>query len=81
MPRKLNTLLPLVSDLGAWFHHEVIRSLYCGTQNAFFGHLAIFTARNMWECSRCTRPPYLAIVADMLNTYKTLVAASNNEIW
>ena len=43
--------------------------------------LAIFNARCMSDCSSCTRPPCLAIVADMLKTYKTLVAASNDEIW
>jgi len=32
--------------------------------------LAIFTARRMSDCSSCTRPPCLAIVADMLKTYK-----------
>jgi len=42
--------------------------------------LAIFNARCMSDCSSCTRPPCLAIVADMLKTYKILVAASNNEI-
>ena len=33
----------------------------------------------MSYCSSCTRPPCLAIVADMLKTYKTLVAASESE--
>jgi len=42
--------------------------------------LAIFNARRMSDCSSCTWPPRLAIVADMLKTYKTLVAVSNNEI-
>jgi len=42
--------------------------------------LPIFNARRMLDCSSCTRPPCLAIVADMLKTYKTLVDASNNEI-
>ena len=32
--------------------------------------LAIFKARRMSDCSSCTRPPYLAIVADMFKTYK-----------
>jgi len=32
---------------------------------------AIFNARRMLDCSSCTRPPWLAIVADMLKTYKT----------
>jgi len=43
--------------------------------------LPIFKARRMSDCSSCTRPPYLAMVADMLKTYKELVAACNNEIW
>jgi len=38
--------------------------------------LAIFKAIRMSECSSCTRPPCLAIVADMLKTSKKLVAAS-----
>jgi len=42
--------------------------------------LAIFNARRMLDCSSCSRPPCLAIVADMLKTYKRLVDASNNEI-
>jgi len=42
--------------------------------------LAIFNARCMSDCSSCTRPTCLAIVADMLKTYKTLVDAFNNEI-
>jgi len=42
--------------------------------------LALFKARPTSDCCSCTRPPCLAIVADMLKTYKKLVAASNNEI-
>ena len=38
--------------------------------------LAIFKARCMADCSSCTRPPCPAIVADMLKTYRKLVAAS-----
>ena len=38
--------------------------------------LAIFKARRMLDCSSCTRPPCLAIVANWLKTYKKLVAAS-----
>jgi len=33
---------------------------------------AIFKARRMSDCSSCTRPPCLAIVADMLKTYKEI---------
>jgi len=42
--------------------------------------LAIFKARHMSNCSSCTRPPCLAIVAGMLKTYKKLVAASTYQI-
>jgi len=39
--------------------------------------LGIFNARRMSDCSSCTRPPCLAIVSDMLKTYKKSVAASS----
>jgi hypothetical protein len=29
-----------------------------------------FNERGMVDCSSCTRPPHLAIVADVLKTYK-----------
>jgi len=38
--------------------------------------LAIFQARHMSDCSSCTQPSCLAIVADMLKTYRKLVATS-----
>jgi len=47
-------------------------------------HLAIFAmfqAGCTLDCSCCSRPPCLAIVANMLKTYKKLVAAANDEIW
>jgi len=57
-------------------------------KNASLAFLAIFKARRMSDCSSCTRPPCLAIVADMLKTYKELFAASEvrfgyylNHIW
>jgi hypothetical protein len=43
--------------------------------------LAVFNARRMSDYSIFTPPPCLAIVADMLKTYKKLVAACNNEVW
>jgi len=43
--------------------------------------MAIINARRISDCSSRTQPPRLAIVADMLKTYKTFVDASNNEIW
>jgi len=63
MPRKLNTPLLLFSDLGAWFLNEIFRFLYCGARKAFLAILAIFNGRRMSDCSSCTRPPCLAIVA------------------
>jgi len=42
--------------------------------------LAIFKPRRMTDCYSCTRPPCLAIVVDMLKTYKTLVAGSTWQI-
>jgi len=42
-------------------------------ENPLLAILAIFKARRMSHCSSCTRPPCLAIVADMLKTYKKLV--------
>jgi len=37
VPRKLNTLLLLFSDLGSWFLNEIFRFLDCGTRKAFLG--------------------------------------------
>jgi hypothetical protein len=42
--------------------------------------LAELNGRRLSDCSSGTPPPCLAIVADMLKTYKTLVAASHNEL-
>jgi hypothetical protein len=42
--------------------------------------LAMIQASHISDYSSCTRPPWLAIVADMLNTYKKLVSASNREM-
>jgi len=41
-------------------------------ENPPFAILAIFKARHVSDCSSCTRPPCLAIVADMLKTYKEI---------
>ena len=40
--------------------------------------LPIFKTRRMSDCSSCTQPPFLAIVAYMLKTYKRSVAASTD---
>jgi len=45
-------------------------------KNPHLAILALFKARHMSDCSSCTQPPCLAIVADMLKIYKELVAAS-----
>jgi len=45
-------------------------------ENPSVGILAILKARHLLDDSNCTRPPCYAIVADMLKTYKKLVAAS-----
>jgi hypothetical protein len=41
---------------------------------------AIFKARHMSDCSSCTRPPCLTIVADILETYRKLVASSKMKL-
>jgi hypothetical protein len=56
-------------------------SLIVSCEKCSLAIFPIFNARRMSDCSSCTRPPCLAIVAAMLKTYKTLVDASNNEIW
>jgi hypothetical protein len=43
--------------------------------------LVIVKARLMSGCSSCTHPHCLSRVADVLRTYKMLVAASKNVIW
>jgi hypothetical protein len=50
-------------------------------ENPRLAILAVFQPTPMADCSRCTRPPCLAIVTDMLKTYKKLVAASKRKIW
>jgi len=43
------------------------------------GYLDPLLTLCMSDCSSCTRPPCLAKVADMLKTYKKLVAASKRK--
>jgi len=50
-------------------------------ENPSLAILAMFKARCKSDCSNCTRPPGLAMVADRLNTSKKLVAASKIETW
>jgi len=49
-------------------------SLIAAHENPPLSILALFRARRMFDYSSCTRPPCLAIVADMLETYKKLLA-------
>jgi len=56
-------------------------SFNAACENTLLAFLAIFKAREMLDSSRGTRPPRITIVADLLNTYKQLVAASINKIW
>jgi len=44
-------------------------------ENSSLAILALFKARCMSDCSSCNWPPCLAIVDEMLKTYKKLVAA------
>ena len=81
MPTTLNTLLCLFSDLGARFLHQELCFLIDAREKPSLAIVAILKARRMLDCSSCTRPPCLAIVADMLQTYKKVVGACNNEIW
>ena len=80
MPRKLNTPLHLLSDFGTRFLIRNCVSCNAGREKPSLAMFATFKARCMLDCSSCTRPHCLAIVADMSKTYKILVAACNDEI-
>jgi len=58
------------------FLHSYCVASIVACENLPLDILAIVKARHMSDCSSCTRPPCLAIVADMLKTYRKLVAAS-----
>jgi len=45
---------------------------FAARENPPLAILAIFKARRMSDCSSCTQPPCLAIVADMFKTYKEI---------
>jgi len=69
----------------SWTSAQGFLIRYCVTFIAECGNpplaiLAIFKARRMSDGSSCTRPPCLAIVADMMKPYKKLVVAVNNKI-
>jgi len=65
------------SRTSAWgFSNRCCVYSIAARKNPSLAILVIFKARHMSDCSSCTRPPCRAIVADMLITYKILVAAS-----
>jgi len=76
MLRKLNTTLLLFWDFGPTFIVRCCSFSIAAHEYPPLSGLAIFKARRMSDSSSCTWPPCLAIVADMLKTYKKLVAAS-----
>jgi len=60
---------------GGFLISYCVSSIAAG-ENPSLALLAIFKARRMSDCSSCTRPLCLVIVAHMLKTYKKSVAAS-----
>jgi len=66
---------------GCGFLMRYFVSSIVAREKPYLGILAIFNARRMSDCSSCTWPSCLALVADMWKTYKTLVAPCHNEIW
>ena len=81
LPGKHNILFHLLSKFGGWFLDWLMCFLNCGRRKPFFlAILAIFKASRMLHCSSCIWPPWLAVVADMLKTYKKLVVASRVRI-
>ena len=78
-PRNSSPQL-LSSSTSAWgFLIRYCISSIVARENPPLAILAIFQATRMSDCSSCTRPQCHAIVADMLKTYKKLVAASKNK--
>jgi len=76
MPGEHNTPFFHFLNFGSWFVDLLLRSLHCSARKPFFRHLGYIQPRCMSDCSSCTQPPCLAIAADMLKTYKKLVADS-----
>lgn len=81
-PLPGNSSLHLVSSQTAG---QGLLILYCVSSIAVreippMAILANFHARHMLDCSTYTQPSRLAIVADMLKSYKILVGTSNNWI-
>jgi hypothetical protein len=72
--------LKVFSDFGVRIVDEAFHFLYCSMWIPSFGHLVIFKARCMLDFSNCTKPPCLAIVDEMLKTYRKLVASSKSNL-
>jgi len=66
------------SEWGFLFRYCISPVVVC--ENPPLANFAIFKAKCTLNGSGCTRPPCLAIVADMFKTYTKVVAASKNEI-
>jgi len=74
-----------LSFLSSWILALGFLIRYCVSSTAVCANppvaiWAIFHAKCMSDCSNCSRPPCLAIVADMLKTYKGLVSAHKNDV-
>jgi len=67
------------SALGFLMWYCVSSVVVC--KNPSLAILAIFKTRCMSDCSSCTQPPCIAIVADILKTYKIILTASTYQIW
>jgi len=79
-PRKLNFLLLPCPVFGMRFLTSCFVSSIVARENPPLAILAIFKARCILHCSSCTWHPCLALVADMIKTYKKLVTASKRKI-
>jgi hypothetical protein len=81
MPLKLNSPLTLFWDFNRMFHDQLLHFFFCGIRKFTFGNFAHVKCKCMSDCSSFTQPHCLAILADMLETYKKVVAAVENETW
>jgi len=76
-----STRLFFSSRTSAWgFFMRYCISFIVVHKNFSSAIFAIFKARRTSECSSCTRPPCLSVVADILKTYKKCVSASTYQI-
>jgi len=78
--RKLNSLPLLFSEFGVRYLFSSWVSTIAACENSALDIWAIVKARQMSDCSSCTRPPCLDIMADKLKPYKILVVVSKWKI-